>query len=79
MAGRSGARPIPPVTTTTSPPSASSSGQVLPKGPRTPSCVAWLAEQIARVAAPTARTVWTSGPPPLIELTEIGTSPAPKA
>ena len=37
------------------------------------------AEQIARVVAPTACTVCTTAPPPLIELTEIGTSPAPKA
>ncbi len=80
MAGRSGARPIPPATTTTSTPCSCSVGQGRPKGPRTDSRWPTDASQIACVAIPTARTVWTSGPgrsgSPLIE---IGTSPVPKA
>ena len=68
---------MPPATITTSRPSASSTGQWLPNGPRTPSIVARLgARRSPRVAAPTARTVCTSrsgaaGSP----LIEIGTSP----
>src|SRR4051794_40601941 len=71
---------MPPAATMTSPPSASASGQDRPKGPRTPSTSPARAAQIAVVARPTARTVWTSvagaaGSP----LIEMGTSPAPPA
>ena len=62
MAGRSGARPIPPATMTTSTPCSCSVGQGRPKGPRTDSRWPTDASQIACVAIPTARTVWTSGP-----------------
>ena len=78
-AGRSGARPMPPATITTSPPAAASTGHVFPNGPRTPSTRAAAAPRRSRVVtAPTARTVWTSGPRGSPE-TEIGTSPTPKA
>src|SRR5450759_1524954 len=80
IAGRSGARPIPPAITSTSAPSASRTGHGRPNGPRTPRISPGPARQIAFVARPTARTVCTRGPspsgsPPI----EIGTSPAPKA
>ena len=68
---------MPPATTTTSPPTAASTGHALPNGPRTPSTAPGFAAQIASVTAPTARTVWTSGPSASPE-TEIGTSPMPK-
>ncbi len=55
-------------------------GPVAAERPADPEHRARLRAQIASVAAPTARTVWTSGPgfagSPLIE---IGTSPAPNA
>ena len=47
--GRSGARPMPPATTTRSSPAASSSAQVVPNGPRTPSSVPGTASCSARL------------------------------
>jgi len=57
MAGRKGARPMPPATISTSLPRACSSGQEVPKGPRTPTH--WPGWQFTRalVALPTERTV----------------------
>src|ERR1700746_3854356 len=71
---------MPPAMITTSPPSASSSGQQLPYGPRTPTRSPGSRAHSARVAIPTSRMVCSTGPPaagsPLIE---IGTSPVPNA
>ena len=55
-------------------------GQLVPKGPRSPSTVPGSPAQIACVTAPTDRTVRTTGPGrPGGPLTEIGTSPIPNA
>jgi hypothetical protein len=74
-AGRTGGRPTPPATISTSRPFASSTGHEVPNGPRTPITAPGRVAHSARVTGPTARIVWTSGEP----LTEIGTSPTPKA
>ncbi len=80
MAGRTGARPMPPATITRSPPRAWSSGHVVPNGPRTPITSPGSAAHSARVTGPTARIVWTSSPPGSgAALVEIGTSPTPNA
>src|SRR6516225_4396588 len=71
---------MPPATITTSPPSASSTGQQVPYGPRTPTRSPGSRAHSAWVAIPTSRMVCSTGPPaagsPLIE---IGTSPVPNA
>ena len=74
-----GARPIPPAMRMTSWPWAWSTGQAVPKGPRTPTQSPFSSFCMARVVAPTARIVCTrisgfAGSP----LIEIGTSPTPK-
>ncbi len=78
IAGLSGARPMPPATISTSFPRASSTGHVVPNGPRIPTACPGFAFTSALVALPTERTVYTSRPvscgSPLIE---IGSSPTP--
>src|SRR5664279_4399659 len=80
MAGRSGARPIPPATTTTSLPRPFPTSHPVPNGPRTPSTVPGPAATSAAVTEPTLRTVCSirSGRlgSPLIEM---GASPTPNA
>src|SRR5580658_5419845 len=71
---------MPPAAMTTSPPCTSSTGQAPPNGPRTLSTWPGSVRQIAAVARPTERTVWTSGSGRSgLPLIEIGTSPAPAA
>ena len=71
---------MPPATMTTSQFSASSTGQALPKGPRTPMVCPGLQAASVLVTEPTSRIVWTrrSGAAGL-PLMLIATSPAPKA
>ena len=71
MSGRSGARPIPPVTMTTSRPAAASTGQPRPIGPRRPSESPRRRPHRARVAAPAARIV-SSKPSGWKRETEMG-------
>src|SRR5262249_26331334 len=82
-AARPGARPAPPpppAPPPRPPPAAPSTGHALPNGPRRPSTRPGSEPQIAALTAPTERTVSTTGPGrPGDPLTEIGTSPIPKA
>ncbi len=78
IAGRSGARPIPPATSTTSRPMHSAIGQLLPNGPRSPSVSPTFSPASVRVTLPATRIVWAQllvfrGSP----LIEIAISPAP--
>src|SRR6478752_2353054 len=80
MAGRKGARPIPPATKTTSPPLPELTPHPAPNGPRTPSTVPGPAATRAAVTEPTLRMVCSMrsgrfGSP----LIEIGASPTPNA
>src|SRR6478752_6715807 len=80
MAGRKGARPIPPATKTTSPPFPEVTSHPVPNGPRTPSTVPGPAATRAAVTEPTLRMVCSMrsgrfGSP----LIEMGASPTPNA
>src|SRR5581483_2505236 len=77
-AGLSGARPRPPATTTTSLPRSPATGHPWPNGPRRPIIVPGAADVSAAVTSPTFRVVWVMRPCPRA-LTDIGTSPLPKA
>src|SRR5674476_599052 len=80
MAGRRGARPMPPATRTISPTAPSPTSQPVPYGPRTPTTSPTDVRARACVTAPTSRTVCCSGPSAFAApLTEIGTSPTPNA
>ncbi len=79
MAGRNGARPMPPATITRSRPFASASGQVVPYGPRTPITESAVDPMSAWETGPTSRIVCTRTPLSSgAALVEIGTSPTPK-